>query len=301
MTYVSNVAVSGASGFIGSKLCEALTEAGYRVRPLVRNAPQNENEIFYDYDKKELEKEKLSECNAVIHLAGKNINTLWTPKVKKEIYDSRVVSTRFLAHAMANMEKGPRILLNASAIGFYGDRADQKLDEDSHSGIGFLAKLCVDWERGTLFAKKAGMRVVNMRFGIVLHKEGGMLGALLPLFKIGLGFKTDSGDQFMSFVTRDELISQILFVLSADKVEGPVNMVSFEPTTNHDFAKALSRVLRRPVLLTIPRVLLKALGDQGKTAAASVRAYPKVLLDSGFAFMEEHDINDVIKRLLHDA
>lgn len=298
MVYLSSVAVSGASGFIGSKVSEALAKAGYRVRPLVRARTHNDDEIFYDYEKKELDARKLSECVAVIHLAGKNLNSgPWTPKLKKELYNSRVVSTRFLAHALANLENGPKVLLNASAIGFYGDRVDQKLDEESKPGHGFLARLCVDWERGTLFAKKANIRVANMRFGVVLDKEGGVLKTLLPLYRLGLGFKFGSGEQFMSFVTRDELVSQIMFLLENSDISGPVNMVSFEPTTNHDFVKALGHVIKRPAFLAVPRFLFKMLGDQGEMMIASTRSYPKVLLDHNFKFMDSHSIEDVLKQL----
>lgn len=282
------VALSGANGFIGRALGEALRAQGYEVWPLVRQATKDPHSIFYDYHNKKIDHEKLAQCGMVIHLAGKNImGGLWTPAFKKELYDSRVKSTRFIAHTLAQMKHGPKVLLNASAIGIYGDRADQKLDEQSLPGQGFLADLCMDWERGTLFAKKAGLRVVNMRFGVVLDPEGGMLRSMIPAFKLGLGAIMGSGSQYFSYVTRDQLVAQILFMVKNPSIEGPVNMVSFQPTTNEELAKTLGRLVHKPVWLKIPRLLLKLLGGQGKMLRASARVYPKVLLDAGFPFEEQ--------------
>lgn len=291
------VAVSGASGFVGSKLVPALNAAGYEVARLVRHATKDPDEIFYDYEERHIESDKLARCTAVIHLAGKNVMSgLWTPAFKQELYDSRVKSTRFLAHSVAKVE-GPKVLLNASATGIYGDRADQKLDEESHPGVGYLAKLCLDWERGTLFAKEAGLRVVKMRFGVVLDREGGMLKKLLPLFKRGLGAVMGNGEQFISYVTRDELVAMILFVLENPDISGPVNMVSYEPTTQGEFAAALARVCGHTVRLRVPAFLLKTL-EQLALALDSARVYPKVLLDHGFGFREHEGVEAVLRRVL---
>lgn len=290
------IAVSGASGFIGIKLCQVLRDNGYEICPMVRRRSNDVAAIFYDYHEGKIDLEKLSECNAVIHLAGKNIMAgLWTKKFRNEIYDSRVKSTRFIAHSMAKLEHGPKILLNASAIGIYGDRVDQKLDEESSPGHGFMPKLCVDWERGTLFAKTAGIRVANMRFGLVLDEEGGMLKKLIPIYKLGLGGPLGSGQQYMTYVTRDDLVSQIIFVLENQDISGPVNMVAYEPTTNEEFSEALAKALHKPAALRTPASLLKLLGDQGEIALASIRAYPKVLLDHGFKFREHQNIEEVLK------
>lgn len=298
MADTKKIAVSGSHGFIGRKLLEALLAEGYEVWPLVRHKTSRSHEIYYDYQNKKIDSDKLAECGAVIHLAGKNITGgLWTKAFKKEIYDSRVKSTRFLAHTLAQLKQGPNILLNASAAGIYGDRADQKLDEDSLPGQGFLADLCIDWERGTLFAKSASLRVVNMRFGVVLDSQGGMLKSLLPIFKLGLGSILGSGQQYFSYITRDQLVAQILFILTKESVSGPVNLVSLQPTTNEAFTKALGRVLKRPVWLKVPKLLLRLLGEQGKLAVASTRVYPKVLLDQGFSF-EDHNIDEVLQKTL---
>jgi uncharacterized protein len=297
MADTNKIAVSGARGFIGSKLCEVLNKSGYEVWPLVRHKTDKPQEIFYDYNNKKIDQEKLAQCSAVIHLAGKNImGGLWTKSFKKELYDSRVKSTRFIAHTLAQLKQGPKTLLNASAIGIYGDRADQKLDEDSLPGQGFLADLCVDWERGTLFAKKAGVRVVNMRTGIVLDPEGGMLKSLMPIFKLGLGSFLGSGSRYISYVTRDQIVAQMLFILKNSQIEGPTNLVSLKPTTNEEFTKALAKVAKRPVWLKIPSLLLKLLGDQGRMTISSARVYPKVLLDNGFLF-EDMSVDDTLAKL----
>ncbi len=290
------IAVSGASGFIGKKLCHTLKESGYQVVQLVRERAQGSPGIYYDYNQKSLDEKRLSECSAVIHLAGKNImSSLWTKKVKQELYDSRVKSTRFLAHSLSRMEIGPKILLNASAVGIYGDQRDLKLAEDSHAGTGFLAKLCVDWERSTLFSKSAGLRVVNMRFGTVLDRDGGMLKFLAPVFRLGLGGAIGSGAQYLSYVTRDELVRQILFVLKNDEISGPVNMVAKEPITNEEFSEALASVFHRKTLFRIPAFMFKLLGEQGKMLLDSARVYPKVLLDNRFPFAKDHNIETTLK------
>jgi len=289
------IAVSGAKGFIGSKLCMALRESGHEVVPMVRTKKEGTACIFYDYENKYVELDKLAKCHAVIHLAGRNIMSgVWTEKVKKEIYDSRVKSTRFLSHSLARMDNGPKILLTASAVGIYGDQSDLKLDEDSHAGIGFLAKLCVDWERGTLFAKNAGLRVVNMRFGNVLDRDGGMLKLMAPIFRLGWGSVLGSGEQYMSYVTRDQLVNQILFLLPKSDIAGPVNMVAAEPTTNLEFSKALAKIFHRRAFLRMPVFLLKLLGDQGAMLLASTRAYPRVLMDSHFPFAQDHSIEKAL-------
>lgn len=297
MAEALRIAVSGAFGFIGTKLVAALEHEGLEVWPLVRKQTNSKRSIFYDYQKKIIDADKLTECHAVIHLAGKNLMSgLWTPACKKEIYDSRIKSTRFLAHTLAELKGGPKILLNASAIGIYGDRADQKLDEDSLPGQGFLADLCTDWERSTLFAKKAGIRVVNMRISPVLDKDGGLLKKLLPLFSLGLGANIGDGHNYFSHVTRDELIKQILFLLKQPAVHGPVNMVSFTPSTYGDFTHALGLALGKPVWVRIPQFMLKLAPEQMKAACASARVFPKRLLDTGFPF-NQADIVETVKIL----
>lgn len=291
-----NIAVSGASGFIGESLCQKLQEEGHHIWPLVRKKSLNPRDIFYDYQNGQIEIEKLAHCQAVIHLAGKNITSgLWTKSFKEELYDSRIKSTKLIAQSLSRLRHGPSILLNASATGIYGDRADQMLDETSKPSHDFLAKLCIDWEASTQVARDSGVRVVNMRFGLVLDPHGGILKKQLPFYKMGMGAVIGSGEQYLSYVTRDELVAQILFLLKS-QVSGPVNLVALNPITNKEFTLALAKALGRKTCLKVPSFLLRALGDQGHMLLASARVYPKVLMDLGFNFSHE-SIEQLLQRL----
>jgi uncharacterized protein len=292
------IAVSGARGFIGTALCRSLEDAGYDVLPLVRDKAKGHTGIFYDYHTDYIDQGLLSECGALIHLAGKNIMLgLWTKGFRQELYDSRVKSTRFLAQTLAKLDNGPKILLNASAIGIYGDQRDLKVDEESYHGTDFLAQLCIDWERATLSAKSAGIRVVNMRFGHVLGPGGGMLKVLTPIFKLGLGGPFGSGKQYFSYVMRDELMQQIRFLLEKHDIAGPVNMVAFEPTTNEDFALAFAKMFHHKPFLRTPAFLFKLLGEQGRILIGSQRVYPKILLDHHYDFANHSDLEAVLHRV----
>ncbi len=291
-----NIAVSGSTGFIGKRLCQELKKSGIKVWPLVREKSRSAQDIFYDCDENYIELEKLAHCQAVINLVGKNVaDGIWTYRTKKEIYDSRIKTTKLLAKSLARLRHGPEVLLNASAIGFYGERADQKLDESMHAGHDFLALLCRDWEDSTEPAKAAGIRVVNMRFGHVVDPQGGFLKKQLPFFKLGLalGFS----DQYLSWVTLDELIAQIIFLLDKKDISGPVNMVSLAPITSLDFAESLSKVLHKKIIAKMPKPVLSFLGDQGKMLTTSTRAYPKKLLDAGFEFSHK-SIDQVLREQL---
>ena len=278
------IALSGASGLIGSKLKRALEEQSLEVWPLVRSKyPVGSGQIAYDYESGFIEDEKLGKSHAVIHLAGKNIMTgLWTTRFKQELYDSRVRSTELIARAVA--KQGTKILLNASAIGIYGDRGDELIDEHSSSSTGFMADLCLAWEEATAIAKIAGTRVVNLRFGVVISPNGGMLKRLEPIFKIGLGGPMGSGQQYMSLVDIDDAIAAIIFALNDESLTGPVNVVAPEPVRNQDFAHMLGLRLKRPAVLRVPAWGLKLMGEQGSMALASTRVTPAVLLDKGFRF-----------------
>lgn len=278
------IALSGAHGLIGSMLKKKLEEQSFEVWPLVRSkGGVGRGQIAYDYKSGFIEAEKLKECHAVIHLAGKNIfSGLWTARFKRELYDSRVLSTELIAQAMA--QYGPRILLNASAAGYYGDRGDSELDEGSSVGEGFLSELCYAWEQATLPAKKAGVRVVNLRFGIVVSPEGGMIGRLEPLFKAGLGGKIGSGQHYMALVDLDDVVAGIIFALNDNTLSGPINIVAPEALTNKDFTEMLGLKLKRPTWLTVPAWGLRLLGEQGAMVLSSARIYPRVLLEHGFRF-----------------
>ena len=293
------VALSGAGGFLGSELQRFLMLSGYEIWPMVRHRSSSEREIYYDYHDGTIDSHKLAQCTAVIHLAGKNLMSgLFSKKNRQEIYDSRVKSTRLIAHTLAELKDGPRVMLVASAVGIYGDRADQKLDEDSGPGDGFLAKLCIDWERGCLFAKKAGLRVVNMRFGVVLDPSGGMLKTICPMFKRGLGAMVGHRDGYISYVTRHQLMQQIMFVLERKDMSGPINMVAKEPVTSLEFYQALAQAYQKRLFIRVPPWLIKMLGPSSELFLTSTRAYPRVLMDEGFLFNSHDDIKGVLKRLL---
>lgn len=279
------IAVSGATGFIGSVLCKTLRAQGYEVYSLVRRAPANAHEIFYDTKKQIIDEDKLAHCDAVINLAGKNLMAqVWTSSFKKELRDSRIDTTSLIAKTLAELKSGPKVLLSTSAIGFYGDTAEQEIDESALPGKGFLSQLCKDWEKACLPAKNAGIRVVNLRFGLVLGQRGGIYHALRPVFKLGLGPIFGSGKQYAPVVSLDDLIEAIIFILNDEGIKGPINIVSPTPATNKSFANAIANVLKRPRFIFVPTVMLQLLGEQAGMLLDSCRAVPRVLLERGFNF-----------------
>ncbi len=281
------VALSGAHGFLGTRLSEALRIAGYDVWPMVRRKTQNPHEIYYDYISRQIDSAKLAEVDAIIHLAGKNIfSGMWSTKVKQEIYDSRIESTRLIAKALTETRYRAKVFICASAIGFYGDRSNEKLTEESRKGHGFLANLCEDWERASKLAPRS-LRIVNTRFGILLQPSGGMLKRLLPLFRAGLGATLGKGDQFMALVALDDAVRAIIFALENSQISGPVNVVMPIAITNSAFTATLAKSLGKKNWLRVPRAFIAMLGEQGKLAIASTRVVPLVLLEKGFKFKFE--------------
>lgn len=281
------VLVSGSSGLIGSALVRQLTGGGHYVVRLVRRNPDRERgDIVWDPTTGRVERPLLEKMDAVVHLAGENILGLWTESKKKRIHRSRVQSTEFLVEALAGLHSKPKVLVCASAIGYYGDRGDEWLPESAGSGEGFLPLLCREWEKATELAANSGMRVVNLRIGLVLSPAGGALHAMVPLFKLGLGGRLGSGRQYMSWIAADDLIAGIQFVLENSKLSGPVNMVAPEPVTNRAFTRALGAQLRRPTPFPVPGFALKLLpGGLGREALlAGQRVEPAKLVRAGFAF-----------------
>jgi uncharacterized protein (TIGR01777 family) len=280
------VAVSGASGLIGSVLCQMLTTGGHRVVKLVRR-PAGAGEVTWDPRRRLLEPEALSGCDAVVHLAGENIGGgRWSARQRERLRASRLVGTSLLAGAIARASRPPRVLVAASAIGFYGDRGDLILDEASPAGHGFLAGLGQAWEAASDAARDAGVRTVLARFGLVLSPRGGVLGRMLPVFRLGLGGPLGDGRQWMSWIGLDDAVAAILHCLWTDAVTGPVNVVSAEPARNAEFARVLGRVLRRPAVLPAPafalRLAFDGLAEEGLLASHRVR--PAVLEQTGFTF-----------------
>jgi uncharacterized protein (TIGR01777 family) len=294
-------AVSGAGGLIGSALTRALKEDGGKVRRLVRREPsEEEREIFYDPIGGRIESGKLAGLDAIIHLAGENVAAgRWTAARKRRIRDSRVLGTRLIAEALAELADPPKLFLSASAIGYYGDRGDELLNESSEAGKGFLASVCREWELAATQATGAGIRVVMLRIGVVLTGGGGALRRMLPPFKLGLGGRLGDGRQYVSWIALEDLIRAILFILKREELEGAVNGVAPEPVPNAKFTAILARILGRPAILPAPSALLRlALGEMaGGMLLASSRVLPTKLLSAGFVF-EYPDLGQALNHAL---
>ncbi len=298
-----HIVLSGSSGMVGKALLPFLTAQGHRVSRLVRHKATGSNEIYWDPIRGEIERDKLEGVDAVIHLAGENILAKrWTPAQKKEILKSRTVGTKFLCEALAKLSKSPKVLVSASAIGYYGNRGDEILSEESGNGTGFLAEVCREWEKATVPAAQNGIRVVNFRIGIILTPKGGALAQMLTPFKMGLGGILANGRQWMSWIALDDLLGAILHSLTTDKVKGPVNAVAPNAVTNHEFTKVLGKVLSRPTIFPVPRLGLRALfGEMAdEVLLSSTRVRPEKLLDSGYQF-QHAGLEDTLRYLLGRA
>lgn len=295
-----NILVSGSSGFIGSALVAALRAGDQRVVRLVR--PQSKAEgpvVRWDPDTGTIDRAGLEGIEAVIHLAGASIAERWTPEHKARIRESRVRGTRLLSEALAEQARPPRVLICASAIGYYGDRGDEWLTEESPPGTGFLADVCQQWEAAAEPARRRGIRVVNLRIGIVLGRQGGALARVLLPFRLGLGGTIGCGRQYWSWIAVDDLVSAFLHAVVTDSLNGPVNAVSPMPVTNREFTRTLGRVLARPTIFPLPapvaRLLLGEMADALLLASARVR--PVRLLESGFQFRYP-DLESALRHLL---
>ncbi|MGD8700245.1 MAG: TIGR01777 family oxidoreductase [Gemmatimonadales bacterium] len=286
-----DVAIAGASGLIGRNLTAFLSTGGHQVRRLVRRQPQpGTREIYWNPRLGDLDAGGLDGLDAVIHLSGRNLAAWrWTPAIKREIEYSRVASTHFLCETLAQMPRPPRTLICASAIGYYGDRGDEAVDEAAAPGTGFLAELCERWEAATEPAQEAGIRVVNLRTGLVLTASGGLLRNMLLPFRLGLGGQLGDGRQVMSWIALDDMLGVILHALYDDQLSGPLNAVSPAPATNQEFTRTLARVLRRPAVFGVPAPLLTALfGEMGRELFLSgARVRPSKLEATGYGFRHQ--------------
>jgi uncharacterized protein (TIGR01777 family) len=281
------VAVTGASGLVGSALVAALEDRGRRVVRLVRRNPDGDGEIRWDPAAGVLDPADLEGIGAVVHLAGENIASgPWTRERKRRIHDSRVDGTRLVAGAMAAMAEPPQTFVCASAVGYYGDRGDRVLEEDAEPGEGFLAEVCRGWEAAADPARERGVRVVHPRIGVVLSADGGALAKMLLPFKLGLGGVLGSGKQYMSWIDLDDLVAVILHAMDDGDLDGAVNAVAPEPVTNREFTRTLGRVLHRPTILPAPAFALRLLlGEMAEELfLASTRAVPARLRRHGFTF-----------------
>jgi hypothetical protein len=282
---ISRILVSGVSGPIGAALLPSLKTGGYEVTRLVRGAASRDAQISWN-PAKPIAPDMVSGFDAVIHLAGESIVGRWTKTKKAKIRDSRVDGTTNLTEALAQAKRKPEVFVCSSAIGYYGDRGNEVLNERSKPGTGFLADVCRDWEAATQAAAQAGIRTVQMRTGVVLSPKGGALGKMLPPFKIGVGGKIGDGRQWMSWIDVQDMVGAIHHILKSDLLQGPVNMVAPKPVTNAEFTKTLGSVLSRPTILPMPAfAVMLAFGEMGETVLlGSQRVEPAELLTSGYPF-----------------
>jgi uncharacterized protein (TIGR01777 family) len=279
------VLISGATGLIGSALTRELEDGGHSVTRLTRS-PKAQNDVRWDPEAGTTGG-PLEGHDAVVHLAGESIaEGRWTAAKRERIMQSRKRGTRLLAEAVASLPEPPRVLVSASAVGYYGDRGNELLREESAPGSDFLAEVCKAWEAAADPAREAGIRVVHPRFGIVLSPKGGALGTTLPIFKLGGGGKIGSGRQWWSWVALDDVVGSVLHALEDDAVEGPVNVCSPNPLTNAEYTKVLGKVLNRPTFFAVPAPALRlAIGGMADALLlASQRVEPAKLKATGYAF-----------------
>ena len=282
------ITISGASGLIGRRLLKTLAADGHTLQVLSRHAgtnmPGGVRVAAWDPARGEPPMEALQDADAVIHLAGEPVAQRWSSDAKRRIRDSRVAGTTNMVRAFSKLPHAPPILISASAIGYYGLRGEELLTESSAPGSGFLAEVCVAWEKAAQDAEKLAVRVVRVRTGIVLDQRGGALAKMLPPFKMGVGGKLGNGRQWMSWIHAEDLVGMLRFALN-NQVSGPMNGVSPNPVTNSDFTSALASVLKRPALIPAPALGLKlAFGEMSEMLLGSQRVLPRVAEASGYRF-----------------
>lgn len=286
------ILISGASGLVGSALASSLASDGHEVLRLVRTKTQeSEGEVFWDISAGILDSSQFSRIDVVVHLSGENIAAgRWSKKQKDRILRSRVDSTRLIAETLATCAQRPKVLVVASAVGFYGNTGDATVDENASLGTGFLASVCEAWEDAAEAARHVGIRVVHARFGMILSKNAGALKKMLPLFRLGLGGRIADGKQWMSWIHIEDVVSAIKHCIEQGCLTGPVNFCSPNPVTNSEFTKALSQVLNRPAIFPVPAFILKlALGKMAEELLlSSTRAMPKKLLETSYKFRYSH-------------
>ena len=297
------ILISGASGLIGSALKTALSARGDRVLSLTRRNPRNDSEITWDPSSDTLDLARLTNIDGIIHLAGENIaSRRWTSAQKARIRDSRVQGTALLAQTIATISSPPKVFISASAIGYYGNRDDETLTENSQPGEGFLPDVSIAWENAAKSATEAGIRTVHPRIGLVLSTAGGALGKMLLPFKLGLGGIIGSGNQYMSWITLDDLVSLFLFAIDNESISGAINAVSPTPVTNREFTKTLGRVLSRPTIFPLPAFAAKlALGEMADALLlASTRVISSRLENTSFSFAHPH-LEPALRHLLNSG
>ncbi len=293
------VLVSGSSGLVGSALVHALRAAGHEVRRLVRGPVKIPDQISWN-PTEPLAPESVSGFDDVVHLAGESIVGRWTEAKKRRIIDSRVPVTRHLANALTKAPQRPRVFICASAIGYYGDRGEESLREDSPPGEGFVGEVCRQWEAAAQSVKNAGIRDVQIRTGIVLSAAGGALAKMLPPFRMGVGGNIGNGRQWMSWIDLCDEVGAIEHLLTNDSIRGPVNMVAPHPVRNAEFTRTLASVLHRPAVLPMPAFAARlAFGQMAdELLLASQRVQPSKLASSGYKF-QHPDLRGALEGILH--
>jgi uncharacterized protein len=286
------VIVTGSTGLVGRALVRSLLADGHEVTRLVRGGAQGFRApgtaaVHWDPERGEIDAKELEGHDAAVHLAGESIaEGRWDDEKKRRILESRVKGTRLLAEALAGLNVKPKVLVSASAVGFYGDRGDETVREESASGTDFLSEVCREWEKATLQASQAGLRVVHLRIGVVLDAEGGALAKMLTPFKLGVGGRVGSGRQYMSWITLEDLVGVIRRAIEDESLRGPVNAVAPRPVTNAEFTKALGRVLGRPTVFAVPAFAARlAFGEMADALLlAGARVEPARLNEAGHQF-----------------
>ncbi|GHH34373.1 TIGR01777 family oxidoreductase [Streptomyces candidus] len=280
------IAVTGSTGLIGTALVRSLRADGHEVVRLVRRPSRSPDEVCWDPKRSHVDAGGLAGCEAVVHLAGAGIGDhRWTDAYKRELRESRLLGTAAIAEAVASLDVPPRVLVSGSALGFYGETGDRRVDEDAPPGHGFLPQLCVEWEEAAAPAEEAGIRTVFARTGLVVARGGGAWGRLFPLFRAGLGGRLGDGRQYWSFIALHDEVAALRHLIDTESLSGPVNLTAPEPVTNREVTAAMGRVLRRPTVFAVPGPALRiALGELAGDVLGSQRVVPARLLESGFSF-----------------
>jgi uncharacterized protein len=294
------VFITGGTGFVGSQLSNHLLQQGHHVTSVARSSNQNRihhhnfTYISADTTKPGKWQEHVQDCEIAFNLAGKSIFTIWTPNAKKQMYDSRILTTRHLVDALS----ANATLISTSAVGYYGERGDDILTEDAPPGNDFLSNLSKDWESEAFEAMKKGIRVAITRFGIVLGKNGGAMEKMIPAFKAFLGGSLGDGKQWFSWIHIDDIVHASMFIMEHTEVEGIFNFTSPEPIRNIEFAKSLGSVLNRPVIMRAPAFLIQLFaGEFGETLLSSCRAVPEKLIKDGYEF-KYPGVHDALKDIV---
>ena len=279
--------ISGSSGLIGSALASAFGAAGHEIVRLVRHRSGQPGNVVWDPLGESMEPAPLEGVDVVVHLSGESLaDGRWTNAKKKRFWDSRVCSTSLLSKTLAQLQRQPSLMISASAVGFYGDRGEEILTEDSPAGTGFVADLCREWEGASAVVAAAGVRVIHMRLGIVLARNGGALPKMLTPFRLGLGGIIGSGRQFVGWIALEDVVGAVMHLIDRSQLAGAVNFVAPQEVTNRQLTKTLGRVLHRPTLIAIPALAAQiAFGEMAnELLLASARVTPRRLLDDGFVF-----------------